>query len=335
MVQEKEIVVPSPQDFKRLSSKRKRQGSDSEKPKRKKKLLKPKSGYKRAVRDLDAELDGYMGTEPENYEEEEESVDEYKEIKEFETFEAMGLQKKMLKGIAEKCKFTEPTSIQKRGIKTILTRQDGLFAGPSGCGKSTLLCMGIMQLIDQSLNRLQAVIFTETKEQGKQVEQIVCDLGRHMMISVHACGCGRKYEGDFEDMYAIKNGIHIATGPPKRIHEMIKNKELKAKQVKILAIDGDLLNSDFMNKVYGAYRYLPYNMQILLTAKKATYPLLDITERFMKGTQVIKPFKPKPEGTEDGEGGESKDGDEEPEEDKPAPLRLIFSQRRKATSPSP
>merc|ERR1719245_2678356 len=128
------------------------------------------------------------------------------------------------------------------------------------------------------------------------------------MISVHACGCGRKYEGDFEDMYAIKNGIHIATGPPKRIHEMIKNKELKAKQVKILAIDGDLLNREFLTRVYEAYRYLPYNMQILLTTRRVTPSLMDIADRFMKGTQVIIAKKPEPKEPET---AEAKEGDEE------------------------
>ena len=81
-------------------------------------------------------------------------------------------------------------------------------------------------------------------------------LGDYMSVSVHCCIGGRNVN---DDDNKFEHGIHIVSGTPGRVFDMIQRRTFKTQSIKMLVLDeaDEMLNLGFKNQVYDIYRYLP------------------------------------------------------------------------------
>ena len=61
-----------------------------------------------------------------------------------------------------------------------------------------------------------------------------------------------------DDMRKLEAGVHIVSGTPGRVFDMIKRRSLRTRQIKTLVLDeGDeMLNKGFKEQIYDIYRWV-------------------------------------------------------------------------------
>ena len=197
----------------------------------------------------------------------------------YETFEDMGLSEDLLKGIYS-YGFDKPSAIQKRAIVPINKGRDVVVQSQAGTGKTTVFALGILGSIDLNIREPQALILSPTRELAEQSQKVIMALGDSLKVQVHCCIGGASVN---EDVTRLEHGVHVVSGTPGRVFDMIQRKTLKTKSIKILVIDeaDEMLSKGFKKQVYDIYRYLPYTTQNVVVS--ATFPqeVLEMTSQFM------------------------------------------------------
>lgn len=70
--------------------------------------------------------------------------------------------------------FEKPSAIQMRAIVPLMKHRDTIAQAQSGMGKTATFVIGILQNIDISLNKVQALILAPTRELAKQIHEVRC-----------------------------------------------------------------------------------------------------------------------------------------------------------------
>jgi superfamily II DNA/RNA helicase len=81
--------------------------------------------------------------------------------------------------------------------------------------------------------RVQALILSPTRELASQTERVMLAIGDHLNVQVHAC-IGGKSIG--EDIRRLENGVHVVSGTPGRVCDMIKRRTLRTRAIKLLVL---------------------------------------------------------------------------------------------------
>jgi ATP-dependent RNA helicase len=80
---------------------------------------------------------------------------------------------------------------------------------------------------------VQALIVSPTRELASQTERIIRAIGDFVNIQAHAC-IGGKSVG--EDIRKLEHGVHVVSGTPGRVCDMIKRRILRTKAIKLLVL---------------------------------------------------------------------------------------------------
>lgn len=195
------------------------------------------------------------------------------------SFEDMGLKKDLLRGIFH-YGFEKPSAIQQRAITPIMKGRDLIAQSQSGTGKTTIFCVGVLQNIDTKRRDLQALVVSPTRELAEQSRSVMLAFGDFMNARCHAC-IGGKSVG--QDIRALEAGVHVVSGTPGRIYDMIKRRVLDTKSVKMLVIDeaDEMLGKGFKEQIYDIYRYLPPRTQVVLISATMPQEVLLMSSKFM------------------------------------------------------
>ncbi|OQS07627.1 eukaryotic initiation factor 4A-III [Thraustotheca clavata] len=195
------------------------------------------------------------------------------------TFEAMGLKEDLLRGIYA-YGFEKPSAIQQRAIKPAVQGRDLIAQSQSGTGKTAVFSISILQSLDCSSNETQALVLSPTRELAEQTQKVLLALGDYMNVQCHAC-IGGKSIG--EDIRRLDFGVQVVSGTPGRVFDMIRRRNLRTRNIKMLVIDeaDEMLNKGFKEQIYDIYRYLPPSTQVLLISATMPAEVLEMTKKFM------------------------------------------------------
>lgn len=81
--------------------------------------------------------------------------------------------------------------------------------------------------------RIQALILSPTRELAAQTEKTILAVGDFMNVQVHACIGGRSIG---EDIRKLEYGVHVVSGTPGRVYDMIKRRTLRTRAIKMLIL---------------------------------------------------------------------------------------------------
>ncbi|KAL1915639.1 uncharacterized protein VTP21DRAFT_6398 [Calcarisporiella thermophila] len=201
------------------------------------------------------------------------------DVKVFPTFDALGLKEDLLRGIYA-YNFEKPSAIQQRAIIPIMRGRDVIAQAQSGTGKTATFSIGILQCIDTALRETQALVLSPTRELATQIQSVVLALGDYMNVQCHACIGGTSIG---EDIRKLDHGQHVVSGTPGRVFDMIKRRNLRTRNIKMLVLDeaDELLNKGFKEAIYDIYRYLPPATQVVLVSATLPHDVLEMTTKFM------------------------------------------------------
>lgn len=176
--------------------------------------------------------------------------------------------------------YEKPSAIQQRAILPITKGRDVIAQAQSGTGKTATFSIGILQRIDPNIRDTQALVLAPTRELAQQIQSVLLALGDYLNVQVHACIGGTKVG---EDVKKLDYGQHVVAGTPGRVYDMIKRRNLRTKNVKMLVLDeaDEMLSRGFKEQIYDIYRHLPPQTQIVLVSATLPAEVLDITTKFM------------------------------------------------------
>jgi len=86
-----------------------------------------------------------------------------------------------------------------------------------------------------------------------------------------------------EDIRKLEGGVHIVSGTPGRVFDMINRRSLRTRNVKMLVLDeaDEMLGRGFKEQIYDIYRFLPPNVQVVLISATMPHEMLEMTNKFM------------------------------------------------------
>ena len=90
------------------------------------------------------------------------------------------------------------------------------------------------------------------------------------------------------DIQQLQGGVHVVSGTPGRVFDMISRNALLTKKIKMLVIDeaDEMLARNFKNQIYDIYRYLPPSCQIVVISATMSNEVIEVTEKFMNDDTV-------------------------------------------------
>jgi ATP-dependent RNA helicase len=207
------------------------------------------------------------------------------DVKVYKSFDLMGLKEDLSRGIFL-FGFETPSAIQQRAIVPVIMGRDVIAQAQSGTGKTATFSIGILQSIDTQSNETQALVLSPTRELAQQIQKVIMALGSYMSVEVHAC-IGGKSIGD--DIRRLDAGVQVVSGTPGRVFDMIKRKNLRTRNIKMLVLDeaDEMLSRGFKEQIYDVYRYLPPLTQVVLVSATLPREVLEMTRKFMNNPMRI------------------------------------------------
>jgi len=195
------------------------------------------------------------------------------------TFDELGLREDLLRGIYA-YGFEKPSAVQQRAIGPIVAGRDVIAQSQSGTGKTSLIGVASLQTLDTKLREVQVLILSPTRELAGQIEKTVKALGDYMSVVTHACYGGKSIG---EDIRKLDNGVHVVSGTPGRVFDMIKRRNLRTRSIKMFVLDeaDEMLSQGFKEQIYDVYRYLPPATQVCLISATLPHEVLEMTTKFM------------------------------------------------------
>ncbi|XP_011008733.1 PREDICTED: eukaryotic initiation factor 4A-3 [Populus euphratica] len=195
------------------------------------------------------------------------------------SFDEMGLKEDVLRGIYN-YGYEKPSAIQQRALMPIIKGRDVIAQAQSGTGKTSMIALTACQLVDTANREVQALILSPTRELAEQTEKVITAIGENINIQVHAC-IGGKSVG--EDIRKLEYGVHVVSGTPGRVCDMIKRRSLRTRAIRVLVLDesDEILSRGFKDQIYDVYRYLPPELQVVLISATLPNEILEITSKFM------------------------------------------------------
>ncbi|CAE6407926.1 unnamed protein product [Rhizoctonia solani] len=200
-------------------------------------------------------------------------------VKVVSTFDDMGLKEDLLRGIYA-YNFEKPSAIQQRAILPITKGRDVIAQAQSGTGKTATLSISILQSIDTSLRETQALVLLPTRELATQTQSVILALGDYMNVQCHAC---IEETSIGEDIRKLDHGQHVVSGTPGRVFDMIRRRNLRTRNIKMVVLDevDELLSEGSKDQIYDVYRCLPPSTQVVVLSTTLPYDVLEMTTKFM------------------------------------------------------
>ncbi|RSH87624.1 translation initiation factor eIF4A [Apiotrichum porosum] len=197
-----------------------------------------------------------------------------------DNFDNMDLKPELLRGVYA-YGFERPSAIQQRAIMPIITGRDVIAQAQSGTGKTATFSISILQRIDTSVKKTQALILAPTRELAQQIQKVVIALGDYLNIDCHACVGGTAIR---EDIAKLNEGPHVVVGTPGRVFDMINRGALRADSVKMFCLDeaDEMLSTGFKDAIYDIFQLLPAETQVVLLSATMPADVLEVTKKFMR-----------------------------------------------------
>ena len=198
-----------------------------------------------------------------------------------ETFDDMKLRDELLRGIYA-YGFEKPSAIQQRAIIPMIMGRDTIAQAQSGMGKTATFVIGILQNIDTSVRKVQALILAPTRELAQQIQKVVVALGDYMGLHCHICIGGTMVN---EDIRIFQTETpHVVVGTPGRVYDMIQRRVLGTSAIKTFCLDeaDEMLSRGFKEQIYDVFQFMPPTCQVGLFSATMPQDVLEMTQKFMR-----------------------------------------------------
>ena len=151
------------------------------------------------------------------------------------TFEELGVREDLLKEIGE-LGFEMQMPVQERVIPHLLTADNDVVAlAQTGTGKTDAFGVPVIQRIDVSKKKPQALILAPTRELCLQIGSDLADFSKYIPeLKVLPVYGGSSIESQIR---SLKQGVQIIVATPGRLIDLIKRKTVSLEKVHTVILD--------------------------------------------------------------------------------------------------
>ena len=175
--------------------------------------------------------------------------------------------------------FMAPTPVQTRAIPILQSGRDLFAQAQTGTGKTAAFAIPILEKVDATLKRPQALIVVPTRELALQVTREFGAIGKYRKSHEVAIYGGVPY-GPQER--ALARGTQIVVGTPGRLLDHIEKGNLDLSGLFIVVLDeaDRLLDMGFAPEVRRLLRRAPERRQTALFSATLVADVRDLAQRF-------------------------------------------------------
>ena len=114
----------------------------------------------------------------------------------------------------------------------------------NGTGKTAAYSIPLIERIDMSSKKIQALVLVPTRELAMQTSFFIKELGKHKKIECMVSTGGTQVK---EDIYRLNQTVHIIVATPGRINDLAMREVADLSECRMIVLDevDKLLSSDF------------------------------------------------------------------------------------------
>lgn len=201
--------------------------------------------------------------------------------------EMFGLSPEVAQAI-EEMGYETPTPIQQQAIPPMLEGRDVIGQAQTGTGKTAAFGIPLVEKIDPSLRRVQALVLCPTRELAMQTAGELMKLGRHraglMVVPVYG---GQPIE---RQLRALQNGAQVVVGTPGRVMDHMKRGTLNFDALKLAVLDeaDEMLDMGFRDDIETILSATSETRQTALFSATMPRPILALASRYLNDPVQVK-----------------------------------------------
>lgn len=201
------------------------------------------------------------------------------------TFEELGVREDILRAITE-MGYASPMPVQEKVIPHLLHENSDVVAlAQTGTGKTAAFGLPVLQRIDTSLKRPQALILSPTRELCLQIGSDLADYSKYIdNLKVLPVYGGSSIESQIR---ALKAGVQIIVATPGRLIDLIKRNTVKLENVHTVILDeaDEMLNMGFVDDINDILANVPEERKMLLFSATMPEEIAKIAKNYMHNPQ--------------------------------------------------
>jgi ATP-dependent RNA helicase DeaD len=203
------------------------------------------------------------------------------------TFKELRIDKRILKAVTE-MGFETPMAVQEKVIPFLLQETRDLVAlAHTGTGKTAAFGIPMIQKVDPSSSKTQALILAPTRELCMQITDDLCRFAKH----VEGLNIVPIYGGAsiLTQIRQISSGAQIVVATPGRMLDMLKRKKVDVSAISWLVLDeaDEMLNMGFKEDLNAILSGTPDSKRILLFSATMAREIELIAQSYMKNPVAI------------------------------------------------
>ncbi len=178
--------------------------------------------------------------------------------------------------------YVDMTPVQAAGLPLVLEGRDLIAQAPTGSGKTVAFGLGLLQRLDPSYVKPQALVLCPTRELADQVAREIRRLAAaipNLKVQLLTGGVPLAPQ-----LASLRKDSHVVVGTPGRVQELLETNALSLAKVRTLVLDeaDRMLDMGFEKAIREIVRHLPPRRQGLLFS--ATFPedIRRIAQEFLR-----------------------------------------------------
>ncbi len=203
-------------------------------------------------------------------------------------FEELGVREDLLHGITE-IGFESPMPVQEKVIPVLLGDEvrDVVALAQTGTGKTAAFGLPVIQRIDTSIRRPQALIIAPTRELCLQIAGDLADFSKYIPeLEVLPVYGGSSIESQIR---ALRAGVQIIVATPGRLIDLINRGVVKLGDVHTVVLDeaDEMLNMGFIDDINQILSHVPEDRRMLMFSATMPKEVAKIANKFMQSPMEI------------------------------------------------
>ncbi|MDG6982128.1 MAG: DEAD/DEAH box helicase [Nitrososphaerota archaeon] len=194
-------------------------------------------------------------------------------------FEAFPLHPAIRKGVASSG-YVRPFPIQAQAIGPLLEGRNFIGQAKAGSGKTLAFGIPVVQAVDPSVARVQALVLAPTRELAVQITLELQKIGSYTAVRVVTIYGGQSMNVQLD---ALRRGAHIVVGTPGRTIDHIKRGTLRLDSVKFVVLDEAdvMLDMGFIEDVDFILDKTPNARQTALFSATMPRSIVQLSQRYV------------------------------------------------------
>lgn len=194
----------------------------------------------------------------------------------------MGLSGEVLDALTD-LGFEKPSEIQIQAIpQLLLTDQDFIGLAQTGTGKTAAFGIPLIERIDPSNKKVQALILAPTRELGKQIAEQLALYSKNLpKINTLPVYGGAAISNQMKD---LKRNVQVIIATPGRLIDLINRKAVNLNDLEFLVLDeaDEMLNMGFKDELDEILRHTPQSKRTWLFSATMPNEIKHIVARYME-----------------------------------------------------